>query len=173
MIRALLNRFSPPTPGGSMDAALSFEGIGGGWAFLLLAVLGAAVWWGYRRGAAGLSPGKRRVLVALRIVLVTLFVLLLVRPVLTITLNDPVRGRLLVLLDDSESMTIKDQRAANDDLARALIAADVLPPTASVTEPVPAAEVDRWKNASRATILQAITANRRLNLWPRVQERAD
>lgn len=172
MIRALLNHLVPPPPGGSAEAALSGEGISGGWAFVLLVVLAAAVWWSYRRGAAGLSRWRRGVLMTLRLLLVSLFVLLLVKPVLMITLNDPVREKLLVLLDDSESMGIKDQRSAPEDVNRAALAANLLAPDAGLGAPLPAG-IDKWKSASRSDILGAVTANSRLNLWARLEEKAD
>ncbi len=174
MIRALINRFaaSPPSGGGSAEAALSFEGISSGWAFLLLVALCAAVWWGYRKNAPGLSPWRRGFLTALRALLAALFVLLLTRPVLNLTLNDPVREKLLVLLDDSESMTIHDQRATPEDLSRAALAANLLPPDAGL-KTAPTDGMDKWKTATRADLLRAVTTNDRLNLWSRLEEKAD
>ena len=172
MIRALLNHLVPSPPGGSAEAALSSEGISGGWAFILLIVLCAAVWWSYRRPAPGLSRWRRGLLAALRMLLVTLFVLLLVKPVLMITLNDPVREKLLVLLDDSESMGIKDQRSNPEDINRAALAADLLAPDSGLNA-APPAGIEKWKHVSRAEILNAVTANRRLDLWTRLAGKAD
>ncbi len=173
MIRALLQGLVPAPPGGSAETALSFEGISGGWAFGLFAALCALVWWGYGHGAGGVSRIRRWTLATLRTGLALLFVLLLVRPVLMITLNDPVREKLLVVLDDSESMTIRDQRRDPPDLARAAIAADLLPPDAGSAAKPPATGAERWQNASRADLLAAVTANLRLDLWKNLAAKAD
>ena len=173
MIRAFLDHLVPSPPGGSTETALSFEGISGGWAFLLLVALCAAVWWGYRHGAGRISRGKRWMLMTLRMALAALFVLLLLRPVLMITLNDPVREKLLVVFDDSESMTIHDQRHDPPDLARAALAADLLPPDAGLDARLPVAGMERWQTASRAELLAAITANPRLDLWKKLGAKAD
>ncbi len=172
MIRALFQRLASAPLGGSADAALSWEGIGGGPAFVLLLVLGAAIWWSYRRGAPGLSRWRRNLLIALRTLLAALFVMLLARPVLLITLNDPVRGKLLVLLDDSGSMGLKDRRSTPADVNRAALAADLLAPDASLDSSPPSGN-EKWKDASRADILRAVTGNRRLDLWARLAEKAD
>ena len=172
MIRALLNRIYPSPSGGSTEAALGYEGLSWGWAFLLLLVLGGVIWWTYRWGAPGLSRGRRRLLVGLRVALVAVFLFLLVKPVLLLTLNDPVREKLIVLVDASQSMEIKDQRVANEDLDRAAIAADLLAPDAGI-KAAPPGGIDPWRTVSRADLLRALAGNDRLRLWPRLQEKAD
>ena len=172
MIRSLLNHFVQAPAGGSTEAVLSHEGLGLGWAAVLFVLLSVGVWWGYRRAGASLARWQRTLLAGLRVALVALFLILLVKPVLLITRNDPVRERLLVLLDDSQSMQIKDQRSASEDLARAGIAANLLPPTAGVKAPLPEG-IEKWKNSSRADLFRALSANERLNLWPRLEEKVD
>ena len=172
MIRALLNRFAQAAPDGNTEAALSHEGLGIGWALLLFAVCVVGIWWGYHRAGASLPRWRRALLVGLRMALAALFLVLLVKPVLLITRNDPVRERLLVLIDDSQSMSIKDQRAAPEDVARAGIAANLLAPDAGVKAPAPEGS-EKWKNASRLDLFRAVSTNERLNLWPRLEEKAD
>lgn len=168
MWHALLSRFFPDAAHGS--AALSFEGVAPGWALLCLAALGAAVIRAYGWGAPDLSRNRRLALAALRILLLALFAALLTKPVLLLTLNENVRGRLAVLVDNTQSMNIADRRAAPDDLKRAAIAFGALPPEGGKEAPSGDA---KWKNASRAGILQALAANDRLKLWPRLQEKSD
>ncbi len=151
---------------------MGYEGMSWGWAFFLLLVLGGLIWWGYRWGAATLSRRQRALLTGLRITAAAIFLFLLVQPILLLTVNEPVRERLLVLLDATQSMEIKDQRATNEDLNRAALAAGLLSPTASLTGNPPGG-IDTWRNASRAALLQSLAANDKLNLWPRLQEKAD
>ena len=172
MIRDLLNRLFPSPSGGSTDAAIGYEGISWGWAFFLFLVLGAAIWWMYRWGAPALSRKQRGLLTGLRIALVALFLFLLVKPVLLLTLNDPVREKLLVLVDTTQSMQIKDHRVLNDDLNRAAIAAGLIAPTANVNSGPPSG-IDPWRDATRADVLKALAGNETLKLWPRLQEKAD
>lgn len=172
MIRALLSRFFPAPSGGSADVTIGYEGISWGWAFFLLLVLGGLVWWGYRWGAPTLSPRRRGLVAALRIAVVAIFLLLLVQPILLLTTNEPVRERLLVLLDATLSMEIKDQRVNPEDLNRAAIAAGLVAPTASLTANPPSG-ITPWKDATRAALLKALAGNGKLNLWSRLQEKAD
>lgn len=172
MIRSLLGRLFPSPSGGSTDAVLGYEGLSWGWAFFLFVGLGIAVWWLYRLGAPALSRGQRGLLAALRVAIVGIFLLLLVKPVILLTTNEPVRERLLVLLDTTQSMEIKDQRASADDLNRAALAAGLVNPAADIRAKAPAG-ADKWRDVSRADLLRALAANDKLNLWPRLQEKAD
>ena len=128
MIQFLISRLVKTPPDGSAEAALSFEGMRVDWALLIFAVLAVLAFIAYRWGAPEMSKGRRTVLAALRILLVGLFLLLLVKPVLLVTLNEPVRERLLVVVDTTQSMEIKDRRRAEDDQKRAALAAGLLLP---------------------------------------------
>ncbi|MGH8048263.1 MAG: hypothetical protein ACREKL_13555 [Chthoniobacterales bacterium] len=171
-MNALLNKLFPSPSGGSTEAAIGYEGISWGWAFFLFLVLGVAIWWLYRWGAGDLSRKQRGLLTTLRLALVAVFLFLLVKPVLLLTLNEPVRERLLVLVDTTQSMQIKDHRVSNEDLNRAAIAAGLISPTSGITGGPPSG-IDPWVNVSRGDLLKALAGNDTLKLWPRLQERAD
>lgn len=98
-------------------------------------------------------------LTALRILAIALFLILLVKPVLNLTINEPVRQTPLVLLDSSQSMLLTDRRTAPEDLKRAEIATG--------EKPTGELAINRWD------LLQKLSANPRLNLWPRLQEKSD
>lgn len=173
MIRNILNHFVPQQPGGvSTEVALSHEGISIGLAVIILIVLAAASVWAYRWGAPGFSRIRRGFLVALRIVLIALFVLLLVKPVLMLTINQPVREKLLVVVDDSQSMEIKDRRSSDDDEKRAALAAGLMAPAAGLNGSV-SGSIDKYRDVSRSDLLKALAGNESLNLWSRLQEKAD
>jgi len=172
MIRALLSKFFPAPDGGSVDVSLGYEGLSWGWAFFLLLILGVLIVWAYRWGAPTLSRGRRGLLAGLRVVVAAIFLLLLVQPIVLLTMNEPVRERLLVLLDGTQSMEIKDQRSTNEDLNRAALAAGLISPTASI-QGKPPGDVGPWKDATRAALLKALAGNDKLNLWSRLQEKAD
>lgn len=172
MMNALLNRLFPHPSGGSLETSLGYEGISWGWAFFLFLLLGGLVWWLYRWGAPALARPRRRVLTGLRLALVAVFLLLLVKPVVLLTMNEPVRERLLVLIDTTQSMEIPDRRVSEEDLNRAAIAAGLAASTASLSSPPPSG-IEPWRDASRAKLLQALAANERLSLWPRLQKKAD
>ncbi|MBA3960376.1 MAG: hypothetical protein H0X40_00545 [Chthoniobacterales bacterium] len=169
MIRVLLSRLVHAPAGGSAEAVLSYEGLSWGWAFLFFLLAAAAIWWLYRWAGQGLSRRQRLLLTSLRALLALFFLLLLVRPVLLLTLNDPVRERLLVLIDSSQSMQIKDHRSAVEDKIRAAIAAGQLPPATDLKATPPANSHD----PSRVEVLQALAANQQMRLWPRLEEKAD
>ena len=173
MIRNLLNHLVPAQPGGaSTEVTLSHEGISLGLAFIILIGLGVLAVWGYRWGAPGFSPVRRTFLISLRVILIGLFVLLLVQPVLMLTINQPVREKLLVVVDTSQSMNIKDRRGAEDDQKRAAIAAGLMSPANGLNGSLPG-NADKVREASRADLISALAGNDSLNLWPRLQEKAD
>lgn len=153
---------NPPSPSGSPPGTewqLAAEGLPLGWAFLLLLVCAVACWWLYRKSAPTLSPAWRNILTALRILAFAIVLVLLARPVLHITLNEPVRQSLLVLLDASQSMELADRRTTPEDVRRAEIA------TGEAEKK--GASLTRWE------LLRRLFANPALALWPRLQEKSN
>ncbi len=79
-------------------------------------------------------------------------------PVVRVTEESTVRGTLLVLSDASESMDLRDARQSAEDHERVKIAfGDQVPET----------------DPSRRELVEAVAANRELNLWPRIAEKVD
>jgi len=98
-----------------------------GWIILLAVLLGAMTWWSYWRDARDwVSPARRRVLTALRILLFLLLLLILLRPVLAFTIEGTIRRTLINLIDTSASMKIADPRFDEADRKRAALASGAL-----------------------------------------------
>ncbi len=77
-------------------------------ALLLMAGLVAGVWWLYRSTTRSLSRGWKAYFIALRSVILILLLLILLRPVVNTDQVIPQQTYLAVLVDDSQSMAIKD-----------------------------------------------------------------
>ncbi|MEJ0000111.1 MAG: hypothetical protein WDO13_13645 [Verrucomicrobiota bacterium] len=170
MLNLLLTLLAPgeKLPPGTTQFALSYDGLSWGWAFFAFVVLVAATVWSYRRYAPALSRLRRAGLIILRSVLLALLLILLVRPVLLITLEETVRRPLLVLLDTTQSMTLQDRRTAPDDLVRAAIATGAADPAAGLKQSPPTDA--KLAAISRRDLLEQLAANGKLNLWPRLNE---
>lgn len=171
----ILNLFSSGEglPAGSREWLLESEGIPMGWAFLIFLVLAGGCSWAYLRCAPGLSRGLRIFLTILRMVIIALFLVLLVKPVIHLTINQPVRQSLLVLLDNSQSMLLNDRRSTPEDLKRAALAAGLIDPGKGLNQDLPPGAGAERLNGNRWDLLQKLAANGKLNLWPRLQEKSD
>lgn len=93
----------------------------GGWALLLILCAVAAVgalWWLYRLDAHRLPLAARLGLMAMRIVAAVTVVFMLVEPVLVFTSVERRPSHLLVLLDVSQSMGLRDAWKNNDAAER-------------------------------------------------------
>src|SRR5690242_18542261 len=119
--------------GASMDdavsinhASLAFRGVGLGWFLFYLLLLAALIYWMYSKGPGNISRVRHYTLTALRIVLVCLVLLLLLRPVLALTVEGSVRRMLVLLMDTSASMQMKDNRLQVEDQNRAALATGLL-----------------------------------------------
>lgn len=160
---SFLSKWVPGMESRSPDATTQIswtcEGLPGGWALLLLLALILATWWSYRVWATGLTPGRRTILVVLRSLFFAVLVCVLAHPVLLITMEEPIRGALLVLLDNSQSMNFEDKREAVEDQHRAALA--------SGRDDGRSAAISRWK------LLQQLAGNEKMRLWPRLQEKAE
>ena len=87
-----------------------------GWVITLAIVLVVLTWFSYRDTRDMTKHWKRRILIALRMLLFALLLLLLLRPVLAFTIESAIRRTLLTLVDATGSMKIQDPRFDPSDL---------------------------------------------------------
>src|ERR1044071_4192589 len=81
-------------------ASLSFGGgIGRGWLLLVFMVATALTWWFYRLSPVQISRGRKLALAGLRVLFLSLILLLLLRPILSFTVEGSVRRLLVMLID--------------------------------------------------------------------------
>jgi hypothetical protein len=170
MIHLLLHILIPGVnlPPGATQYSLSHEGLSWGWAFFALVLMVAAVAWSYFVYGPNLSRKTRMALVALRSVLLGLLLLLLIRPVLLITVEENLRRPLLVLLDMTKSMGIVDHRVEPDDVVRLALAKGLVNPAGGVNQTVSGLPPGSLQDVSRQELLEDLAGNSRLNLWPRL-----
>src|SRR5580765_3151026 len=73
-------------------ASLSFGGgIGRGWLLLLFLIMAALTWWFYRLSPVHITRGRKVALATLRVLFLSLILLLLLRPILSFTVEGSVR----------------------------------------------------------------------------------
>src|ERR1700729_1756152 len=116
----LLKLFGVPVTGNAQVSGINvaFHGMSPSTALIIAAILIAATVWTYLRTTPRLSKVQKTILTVLRSVLLAMIVLMLMRPVLLLTVEGTIRRSLLVLIDSSQSMQIKDLRQDTDDLKR-------------------------------------------------------
>jgi hypothetical protein len=151
---------------------LAFQGgVGGFWFVFFLVVLGGLAWWSYHRTPVSLTPRRKWTLFGLRCAFLLLLTVLLLRPVLAFTVEGSIRRALLVLVDGSGSMGIKDPRVLPGDIQRAAIAGGQIDPTHE--EDLPAVASAPMQNSSRFEIAQAVLQSKALDLLPQLDEEFD
>ncbi|PTX92026.1 hypothetical protein DB346_24035 [Verrucomicrobia bacterium LW23] len=159
-------------PAGS-EWRLSFEGLSPGWAVVLFIALSAGAIAGYVLYAKDVPKHWQRVMMALRIVLIGLVLLLLTKPVVHMTINEPVRQNLLVLVDTSSSMLLGDRRVSLDDQKRAALAAGTIDPAQGLKQSFSGPLPPELAGANRWDVLARVNANEKLRLWERLQEKSN
>ncbi len=136
-----------------------------GWIILLAVLLGAMTWWSYWRDTREwVTPARRRVLTALRILLFLLLLLILLRPVFAFTIEGTIRRTLLNLIDASASMKIADPRFDAADLKRAALAKGVLDIRKGLDQPLDAKQAAALKSVPRVELLRGVLRNDDLGL---------
>jgi hypothetical protein len=172
MLRCLLFFLAPgeKLPEGATQFSLEYEGLSWGWAFFILVVLVVGISWSYVRFAK-ISRFARVGLIGLRSILIALLLFLLVRPVLLITVEETIRRPFLVLLDATQSLGLVDRRSNPDDLMREALARGLVDPAGGLKQTLPGTK-SGLQDISRHDLLEALAANPRLNLWPRLNARA-
>jgi hypothetical protein len=138
---------------------------------LLLVLCGAGIWF-YWKTDVQISRNRRWLLASLRTAFLVLVVLILIRPILSVTIAGSVRQSLLVLVDSSSSMKIEDIRDNEDDLKRAAIATKLI----SVKDGLKPALKDppaALRNISRLNLAKGVLRNDKLDLLSRLAEDYD
>ena len=140
-----------------------------GWIVGLAVMLAALAWYSYWRDSRDLiSPRKRRMLTALRMVLFGLLLLLLLRPVLAFTVDSAIRRSLLTLVDASTSMMIADPRVEAADVKRAGIATGLLDLKKGLEQPTVAV-----KQLTRVEVMREMLNQPKLELWSALRKELD
>ena len=134
-----------------------------GWLVFLAMLLAAFVWWSYYRQEAHrpLPETRKRWLAGLRLALLAMIVVMLLRPVLALDLQEHIRRTILVLVDATRSMNIRDQRIDEADRKRAEIGLGAIGDMSQALDPAREAET---KQISRAELLKAVLRNGNLHL---------
>lgn len=167
--------------GGKVDEASQIAGVrlsfAGGlsvtWVVLLILACAALTWWFYRKPDEGVSRWQRHGLAALRTLFVSLVLLLFLRPVLFFTIEGNIRRSVVMLLDGTASMKIKDPRLTEVDLKRAAIAKGLLDPAAGLEQKFDAKRAKGLELVSRLEMVKATLKNERLKLLPRLEKDFD
>lgn len=150
-----LNLIDAPDNTTLRAAELSWRGLLPLWlAALLLIAASAGVVFLYLRESARLGVLRRSILAGLRIAIVALVLVLLVRPVLVAEFQGERPRAVVLLIDDTDSMTQADRRVSDADRMRAAVAL-----SAGETNP------------TRAALVQAVLDNPELRLRDALNER--
>ena len=145
------------------EISLAFHGLNPGTALVIGLVIVAATAWVYLRTTPGLSQWRKLSLIILRSLLLAMILLMLMRPVLLLTVEGTIRRSLLLLIDSSASMQIKDLRQDPDDLKRAAMAKGLLDPKGGLNQSA-SADISSLAQLSRSEVLKSMLTNDRLQL---------
>lgn len=151
---------------------ITFHGISAGTAVLVGLALIAVTYWVYLKTTPSLRAWQKWMLAFLRSLLIAMILLLLMRPTLLLTVEGTIRRSLLVLIDASASMQIKDLRQDPADIKRAAIAKGELNPKGGLKQGLPD-NAASFSNMTRADVVKAMLTNGRLQLLKKLSETYD
>jgi len=145
-----------------------------GWVLLAAVVIGGLVWWSYWRETRELvSNARRRVLLGLRLLLFSLLLLIVLRPVLAFTVEGRIRRQFVTLVDASASMKIQDPRFDPADLVRAAMAKGVVDWRKGVQQPLGVGLSGKFKTLPRIEVLQSTLKDEDLAILPKLAKEYD
>jgi hypothetical protein len=153
------------------DISLAFHGISTDTALLIAIVVVAATWWIYLQTVKHLSKFRTGLLATLRSILLLMILLILMKPVLLLTVEGTIRRSLLVLIDSSASMQIKDLRQDPADIDRAAIAKGLVDPKSGVKETPPSDP--SITQLARSDLVKSMLTNDKLNLLSKLSQTYD
>ncbi len=139
-----------------------------GWVILAALLLGAGVFWLYRRSAEHVPRSGRYLLASLRWGVLLLMLALLLKPVLALTVEGTIRRTLLLLLDSSSSMRIEDPRTEKADLERVAIARGQIDPAKGLAQPL--SSQAGLSKVARVEVLRQALRNDKLDLVQKLHD---
>lgn len=137
--------------------------------FLLIFVGFAAVVFFYLREKGTLGPIRRLLLIGLRTGLLLVLLFLILRPVLLAEFESQHPVGVALLIDNSQSMTLRDRRLTDADKARVGIALGKLPLDTAVAKKM-ALPADLPSDPPRTDLVKGVLENRQLNLLGELQK---
>jgi hypothetical protein len=149
------------------SAEVSLRGVFPLWAALLLLGVGcAAAVWFYAREQAPLGIFRRSILIVLRVAVIGFILLLLLRPVVVAEFRGEKPQGVAVLLDNSESMKLRDRRVSPADKLRVAIAKGLVPATTSPANAASLAGIPPQTPAKpeRAELVRDVLTNPEMHL---------
>jgi hypothetical protein len=155
-------------------ASLAFRGgLSMGWFVFLVLLVAALMYWLYRASPITLAAWRRHALTVLRVLFVSMVLALLLRPVLAFTVEGTVRRVLVMLLDGSASMQIKDPRLDPADQKRAAIARGLIGAKGGLGQTLDRSRAREFEQVSRLELTKAVLKNQQLDLLPRLDREFD
>ncbi len=127
--------------------------------FVLAAIASIAfVWWCYRREANYVDRKRKRLLASLRTGAVVVILFICTGCFVELARSQDIKGRLLVLIDASQSMSIVDKRTQPDEIAAA-------------TKVAGKDQASRATQMTRSELMKSAFANKDLDLFTAVGDR--
>ena len=176
MTELLLKLLNVPVDDGVRiaGASLAFRSaLGTGWFVLLVLLAVGLIYWLYRSSPVTVAPWRRHTLTALRVLFIVMMLALLLRPVLAFTVEGSIRRVLVMLIDGSSSMQIKDPRLTPNDQRRAAIARDIIDPAKGLSQTPDRSRAKDYEQVARLDLTKGVLQNERLNLLPRLDKEFD
>ena len=140
--------------------------------FILVAIaLGFGIWWVYKREPDYCPIPKKRIMAACRMAGVFILLLIVANPVLAVYVRGSSRGKVVILVDDSKSMSRVDKYKKGEDK---LVAAHALDKTAlNITDPskINAEAEKAVLSSSRIDVLRGMLKNKNIALLEKLQEK--
>src|SRR5688572_33460142 len=119
----------------------------------------ALTWWSYAFTPQTISRGRRYVLTGLRLLFFALVLGLLMRPILALSVEGTIRRSLVLLVDDTSSMQIKDPRLETADQKRAAMARNILDPGKGLNQNLDRTRAREVEQISRVELVKAVLKN--------------
>src|SRR5436853_1000128 len=108
-----------------------------------------------RNSPSHLSPFRKYLIAGFRILFLGLVLMLLLRPVLAFTVEGSVRRLLVLLMDSSSSMQIKDPRVDPADQKRAALAKGLLEPGRGLEQGMDSGKLPEVDQLARVEVMKA------------------
>ena len=154
------------------DITVAFHGISTNTALLLAIALVVSTIWIYFKTTPRLAQWRKGLLSILRSLLLLMILLMLMKPVLLLTVEGTIRRSLLVLIDSSASMQIKDLRQDPADVQRAAIAKGLIDPKRGLTQAAPS-DPSAITQLARSEVVKSMLTNDRLHLLEKLSQTYD
>ena len=140
---------------------------------LLIVLIGVSIYFLYKSPGDDIPAWRRNTMAGLRIAFMIMLLFVFLKPTIALTLEGNIRRTLLLLLDNTASMQIKDFRSDAMDVRRAAIAKGIIKAPEELNQTIDHLTTKSMEQIPRIELVKSVLTNQNVELINKLEKQYD